>query len=672
LFAYYTAAVRDFLQQSPTTIFGVLSLGNRDAGFSEVSGDLSDSWKLEIEILQKQLSEASSLCPILLNAGLLLEYPIPRRQRRIDVVLLVLDRIVILEFKSGEVQNSAAARQVEDYALDLSYFHEPSRGRAIVPIVVSPSSRVKVPERRASSCVLGVGQVPPDELASLLCQIAEFPQETDQLDLTAWNQGRYEPVPSVVEAATALYAGMSVAAITRSHSDVENLTRTQKAVLREVENARTQGHKVICFITGIPGAGKTLAGLNLAHSTEIRGGEDKPAVFMSGNRPLVLVLREALARDFKKRDGEAIGDARERVAVLIQNIHHFIGDNLLRSKDQLPFENVIVFDEAQRAWSAEHNQDRHKDKKSPLWHLSEPEMLLNIMDRHPNWAVIIALVGGGQEIHKGEAGLAEWGKALDSSYQHWRVVASSHALRGGPAINGTSLFGPDRPANVVIEDEALHLKTCLRAHQAEGVVRWVNYALAGDVAAAADVSRRLERFPVVLTRDLSQAKSWLRENTRGQRRCGLIASSGAARLRAHGIEISTGFRRSYPYERWFLDEPQDYRSSYQLEVPATEFEIQGLEIDIACLCWGGDFVWEASSQQWCKLRLVGSQWRQVIGEEDSIQVENKYRVLMTRAREGLLIFVPEGSSDDATQDTSAMNDTAQFLLSCGVRPLHTV
>jgi len=392
---------------------------------------------------------------------------------------------------------------------------------------------------------------------------------------------------------------------------------------------------------------------------------------MSGNRPLVLVLREALARDFKTRKGESIGEARKRVETLIQNIHHFIGDNLLRPKDQLPFENVIiVFDEAQRAWSAEHNQKRHKAKKSPLWHLSEPEMLLNIMDRHKDWAVVSAFVVGDQVIHKGEAGLAEWGKALDSNYQHWRIVASCHALRGKSAIKSTALFSASKPANVVIEDDALHLKTCLRSHQAEAVVGWVNSVIAGDIAGAAAVSRRLERFPVVLTRNLAQARNWLRENTRGERRCGLIASSGATRLRAHGIETSTGFRPPYPYERWFLDKPEDYRSSYQLEVPATEFEIQGLEIDIACLCWGGDFVWNSGSRQWRKLRLTGTDWRPV-AEKDAVQVENKYRVLMTRAREGLLIFVPQGGSDDTTQSNLSMDETAQFLLSCGVRQLGT-
>lgn len=668
--AYYSQVVRKFIATPPTEIFGELSLANRESGFSEVGGDQSDAWKQEIEVLQRELSTLCQLCPAANQWGLLLEFPIPRRGLRIDAVLLTEHRILILEFKSSSQKPSASARQVEDYGLDLSYFHAPSHGQMIVPIVVSRSAQMKTPENRGSN-ILSVGQASPNELAALLRQItaAESGSNEAQFDLRDWNNGQYEPVPSVIEAATRLYAGMSVREITRTHTDMENLTRTTEAVLQEVAKARLQRHKVICFITGIPGAGKTLAGLNLAHSEQIRGGEGKPAVFMSGNRPLVIVLREALARDFAKRNGERLGKARSRVKTLIQNIHHFIGDNLLRSVDQLPYEHTIVFDEAQRAWSTGHNQKRHRERRSPLWHISEPEMLLNIMDRHKDWAVIIALVGGGQEIHKGEAGLAEWGKALASNYQHWKVVASSEALNGGETVNGTSLFRGVAPPNTISQNDALHLRTCVRSHQAQEISAWVNRVIEGESAKAADLSRKFEKFPIVLTRDLADAKNWLLENTRGYRRCGLIASSGATRLRAHGIETSSGFRRPYPYDRWFLDDKEDYRSSYQLEVPATEFEIQGLEIDVACLCWGGDFAWSTSVRKWRKLRLVGLSWRELSDPTDALQVENKYRVLMTRSREGFVIFVPEGNQGDSTCHVAALNDTAEFLLSCGVRLL---
>jgi hypothetical protein len=436
-------------------------------------------------------------------------------------------------------------------------------------------------------------------------------------------------------------------------------------LLEAVRCGQSRREKTICFITGIPGAGKTLAGLNLVHNRKIHGNGRPASVFMSGNGPLVKTLREALARDFANRKKTTLGAARKEVKTFIQNVHEFV-TFYLKHEDQNPYEHAIVFDEAQRAWNAAKNRKKFKDK-SPAWHISEPEMILGVMDRHPEWAFIIALVGGGQEIHDGEAGLSEWGRAL-AKYPRWRVLASPEALRGGESVGGAALFEHSSRRNDVVQEPALHLNVCVRAHQATDLAAWVNCVLKGDEAAAKKLSDGFEEFPITLCRDLQQTREWLSKHTRGERRCGLIASSGATRLRADGIETSASFRGAYMYPRWFLDSRDDVRSSYQLEVVATEFEIQGLELDIAGLCWGGDFIWDKPSRKWRALQFTGNKWRAVKGIK-AVQIHNKYRVLMTRAREGLVIWVPEGDSSDLTRDVGVMNDTAEYLMRCGVVPL---
>lgn len=311
------------------------------------------------------------------------------------------------------------------------------------------------------------------------------------------------------------------------------------------------------------------------------------------------------------------------------------------------------------------NRKEYEDR-GENWQLSEPEMILKIMDRHQDWALIVALVGAGQEIHEGEAGLSEWGRAL-AKYPHWRILVSPEALKGGHGIAGSALFDKALGTNEVIEEPALHLDVSIRSHQAAALAEWVNHVISGNETEAVKLSASLKQFPLVLCREISQTRQWLVKKTRGERRCGLIASSGAARLRAHGLETAISFRKAYQYPRWFLDWPEnDVRSSCQLEVLATEFEIQGLELDITGLCWGGDLVWDNSARQWRTRQFTGSKWKPIKGEQ-AIQTLNKYRVLMTRAREGMVIFVPKGNPNDATLDLTGMNSTAEYLVRCGVR-----
>lgn len=666
--AYYRHTVGEFLQASTSEVIGDLTTGNARFGFSEVERDQIEAWEEEIVLLRNQLIELCKQEAQASRWGLLLEFPIPRRQRRIDAVLLAGQLIFVLEFKSGTSGAAwSSGQQVEDYALDLAYFHAPSHNTVIVPAVIAPN----LPYRssyNAGNNVRSLATVPLERLASFICQTFQTEKRDSwiQILLKDWDEGAYEPVPTVIEAAMALYAGMSVREIARSHAGEENLTSVTDYLLSVVKQAQERHEKVICFVTGIPGAGKTLAGLNLVHNRAIHADGRPASVFMSGNGPLVDILREALAIDSAFRNDEALGKARKEVKTFVQNIHHFVKDNLERPDNQTPYENAIVFDEAQRAWNAEQNTKKYK-KRSPAWHVSEPEMVLRIMDRHQDWAAIVALVGGGQEIHDGEAGLSEWGRTL-AKYPHWRVFVSPEALRGGESVARASLFGGEPVANRVDEAGTLHLSVCIRSHQATELATWVNIVLRGENKAAKELSTKFEQFPIVLTRDLRRAKEWLLNQARGERRCGLVASSGATRLRAFGIETSMAIREAYSYPYWFLKPRGDIRSSYQLEVVATEFEIQGLELDLVGLCWGGDLVWNRLLKCWHPLQLSGNRWKDV-KESRAIYIQNKYRVLMTRAREGLVMWVPEGDRTDPTRDVEVMNDTTDYLLSCGVVPL---
>lgn len=293
-------------------------------------------------------------------------------------------------------------------------------------------------------------------------------------------------------------------------------------------------------------------------------------------------------------------------------------------------------------------------------------MVLRIMDRHPDWAVVVALVGGGQEIHHGEAGLAEWGKALARGFGHWRVLASPEALERGESVAGSVLFNENSATVPITREPLLHLQTCVRAHRAESLANWVNRMLIGDLRRAAEIAKTFDQFPIAITRDLDRTKTWLQENTRGTRRCGLVASSGAVRLRAFGIETSQAIREAYSYPLWFLSSRGDVRSSYQLETVATEFEIQGLELDNVGLCWGGDLTWDLESKSWLVSYFSGKRWIAIKSSHYRyVQTFNKYRVLLTRGRQGLIIWTPRGDPNDATRNVAAMDQTTSYLLDCG-------
>lgn len=467
-----------------------------------------------------------------------------------------------------------------------------------------------------------------------------------------WFAGRYRPTPTIVEAAQALYRGHAVEEISRSEAGAANLSRTTDYVAQALESAKRNHRKIICLITGVPGSGKTLAELNLATARQ-RAHSDEHAVFLSGNGPLVEVLREALvldalatARTTSRETSRSLED--RRAAAFIQNIHHFRDDAL--ASGAAPIERVAIFDEAQRAWSVEQTSKFMLQKKSRVgFSMSEPEFLLSVMDRHEDWCAIICLVGDGQEINTGEAGIEEWLRALGRSFPHWQVHLPQ-TLSHSRTVGNQSI-APD-----------LHLATSIRSFRAERLSEFISEVIQGDAAAAAHVKQQLPNYPLLITRDLEQAKLWLRRQRRGNERAGLLASSNAARLKPHGIFV----KAKVEPKKWFLATTDDVRSSDALEDAATEFDVQGLELDWACLCWDANFRRGAGWEAW---RFKGSRWEAISDPARRAYLRNSYRVLLTRARQGLIIFVPPGSNEDLTRRVALYDEVYRFLHNCGFEAL---
>jgi len=648
---------------------GALIAAAARTGFPTHQTKQTEAWQVELRMLERFAAEAIRRIPNGREWSLLFEFEIPRRGKRPDVILLADDLIFVIEFKVGAAQFlSGDEWQALSYALDLRDFHLGSQGRTIIPVLVATAAQSETfsdafiafatgcPVARVQRAADGDG----DSTAALVCQCygAWHDPSRDAIDAHDWEDAAYRPAPSIIEAAETLFSGHGVADI--SHAFASNLDVTCRELLRGIESAQRQGRRVICFVTGVPGAGKTLAGLNAVHDPSMRAQGRPAAVFLSGNGPLVRIVRAALIRD-RQRAGISANEAGRTVATFIDNVHRFITAYGIRKTDEAPYENVIVFDEAQRAWDAAAVGRKHRTQ------LSEPELVLDIMERAPAWCTIIALVGGGQEIYRGEAGLEEWGRALNGRRTPWAVHASPAVLSGGDVVAGHRLFsGEIRGHLEVFPSDALHLDVSVRSPRARRVSEWVNSLLVGDCRRAVLEKFGGGEFPVVMTRQLEEARRWLRARSEGVQRCGLLASSGALRLRADGIEVSSAFRHGYSYEDWFLAGIEDPRSSMWLEVAATEFECQGLELDWTGVCWGGDFVISPKDRRWVCRNFRGAKWQAVRSALDVGYLRNKYRVLLTRARRGMVIWVPQGSSSDPTRERYLFDATAEYLMSLNV------
>lgn len=661
--AFYRATLTKFIADTPQQIVGALSCAYQH---NELQKRQIKAWEKEIAVLKITCADVIRLKPFAENWSLLLEYPIPRRHKRLDAVLLAADVIICIEFKTEDKAHSLQSqRQVEEYALDLRDFHEASNERRIVPIVVIPKAapvdNSVIP--LSTDVVSFVHLANANDFAKVLLEAfdSHHKAEAATIGAEAWDKSAYKPVPTIIEAAETLYAGHNVREIAHSHAGAINLTATSDRLVEIIQQAQQERQKVVCFVTGVPGAGKTLAGLNVVHNPALRR-EGRPAgVFLSGNGPLVKIVSAAIARDHKRRVKERGGD--RTVGTFIQNVHTFVRAGLEKADQPSP-EKVVVFDEAQRAWNADQNR-----KKNGI-EASEPETMLSIMDRHDDWAVVVALIGGGQEIHNGEAGLAEWGKTLREKFSEWKIFVSPRAMNRDASLAGHQLFEDGNSGSLKIKTEpSLHLEVTQRSFRARKLTEWVEAVLAVEPEKAAAIIPDLRDFPIAVTRSLATARDWLRKQTRGQRRCGLVASSGAIRLRADGLELSSGFRQGNRdiFVHWFLALPPDVRSSNQLEVAASEFECQGLELDWVGACWGGDLSFDGNSAGWSFRNFSGTRWGNLNTEIDRKYLVNTYRVLLTRARRGLIIWIPPGDAGDKTRSSDSFDSTADYIQRCGLK-----
>lgn len=697
-----------FLEEDTESIFGTLN--SRYHGV--VLTTARDAWMGEIGILKKALIPFTNT-----DGRIIFEYDIPRLGKRIDVVLLLRGIVFCLEFKVGEKDIlEADVDQVLDYALDLKYFHKFSEDKYIVPILIATKSERKSTEIKLSGYndkvinPLTTGEKGITDL--LKAVLAAYPKETAVSP--DWVISPYAPTPTIIEAARTLYENHSVENITRHEADKVSTDRTIAYILEVIRKSKQSGEKSICFVTGVPGAGKTLVGLDVAIKQTYQGGndpvKDEGAVYLSGNGPLVAVLTEALAQDNVKKSKERgekkkISDSRREVEKSIQMIHRY-RDNML-AKIKNPVENgvleidpekavrqakagfgevehVAIFDEAQRSWTHARLADYLKrggtygnKLKVPNFPVSEAAFLIWSLDQREDWATIICLVGGGQEINTGEAGISEWIKALNEKFPHWKVYISPKLTDAEYAEGRVNELLADN-RNVTYSNE-LHLGVSLRSFRAEKLSAFVHALLTFDPNAAKLYNDIKDKYPIMLTRDMDKARAWLHERVRGSERTGVLVTKESARFKPLAVHILPSDDENTVH--WFLEDKTDTRSSNYLEDAATEIQVQGLELDYTCLLWDADMRCENGA--WRFYRFNGqTKWSEQKGETESNRelmkyMLNAYRVLLTRARAGMVICVPEGNGritptgfpEDATRLPEFYNGTYQYLKSIGIEEI---
>lgn len=646
---YYSAPISEFLKQSSEEILGVICSNDPH---SETRLQQINTWESEIAILKQQLTGMT-------EGQIIFEYTVPRMGKRVDIIFLHANIVYILEFKCGDDEyKSSTYDQVYDYALDLRNFQKESHDKLLVPIMIS----TKAAEEEIKICeneriILPI-KCNANNIRAAIEAVGKLYKEP-QFNYIVWQNSVYLPTPTIVDAAQALYRGHNVHEITRNDAGAKNLTITTNIVNQIIEYSKLHHRKSICFVTGVPGAGKTLVGLNIAiERSNARKGEH--AVFLSGNFPLVTVLQEALARDkveqSKNSDSKINkSTALRETAAFIQIIHKY-RDSFV-GNDNIPPERIAIFDEAQRAWTKSMIANFMAQKKGiHNFSYSEPEFLINTLDRHQDWAVIICLVGGGQEINTGEAGLIEWFDSLRRTYPNWDIYVS-------PELNDTeyrrdrtlsSLFGR---LNVSTSTD-LHLSTAMRSFRTPDLAAFVKALLDVDKEKAKELYRKIkDKYPILLTRELDEAKNWTRQHCKGTMRYGLIASSGALRLKPKGIFV----KNEINVANWFLNDKTDVRSSYYFEDVASEFDIQGLELDYTIVAWDGDFRFDGT--KWTYNNFVGTRWQKINSDDKKLYLKNAYRVLLTRARQGMAIYVPEGDAMDDTRPPEYYDKTYEYLKS---------
>ena len=704
----YNSSIKEFLNKDDNIIFGELC----DKYHGEALTTTRESWKEEVSIMKSHLLKFNNI-----DGKILFEYDIPRLGKRIDVVLLINGIIFCLEFKVGETKVlESDLDQVLDYALDLKNFHKYSENKIIIPILIA--TNYKSTSKDIIMSIYDDKVVNPlvtgeSGISYLILKVLEkFPNEKNVDD--NWHISPYAPTPTIIEAAKALYENHSVENITRHEADKVSTDRTIAYILEVIKVSKLKKQKSICFVTGVPGAGKTLVGLDVAIKQTYQGNsepvKDEGAVYLSGNGPLVAVLTEALAQDNYKKsiargEKKKLTDSRREVAKSIQMIHRYRDTMLAKIKnpvengileidtakavenEQAGFgevEHVAIFDEAQRSWTHKRLADYLKrggtygnKLKVPNFPMSEAAFLIWSLDQRKDWVTIICLVGGGQEINTGEAGISEWIKACNEQFKHWNTYISPKLTEPEYAEGKVNELLKDNPKVTYSED--LHLGVSLRSYRAEKLSAFVHALLSFDESAKILYNEIKDKYPIVLTRDMAKARRWLHEKVRGTEKTGVLVTKEAARFKPLAVHVLPSGDENAVH--WFLEDKYDVRSSNYLEDAATEIQVQGLELDYTCVLWDADMRYE--NGKWGFYKFNGqTKWIKQKGDTESSEERmkymlNAYRVLLTRARIGMVICIPEGNPnqnangyfEDSTRLPEYYDKTYQYLKSLGIEEI---
>lgn len=650
--AYYCNSIPGFISDRSDSIVGQLVKHS-----FEVNKEQSDAWENQIAELQRRLEECE------MEGDIIFEYDIVRLGKRIDVIMLIRHMVFSLEFKNGKnVYTAQDSQQAEDYALDIKNFHKESENLYVCPILVVTNAD-KYKKTQIIDCYNDKQvYLQRENMDSLIPKVRTIVKKygTDEvIDFEKWFNSPYYPTPTIIAAAVEAYQSHNLSDIAHSEAGQANIDACEKELYQVIDYAKENKKKCVCFVTGVPGAGKTLVGLDVV-AKNLGQGQNNLSVYLSGNGPLVEVLREALKRSTKVM-GQYNRETDTAINALIQSSYAFKKDNI-RHQNPTP-ENILIFDEAQRVWNRQKMAQKHDD---PDMAVSEPHLLYSIMERHQDWAVMVCLVGLGQDIYDGEVGINEWFRCGIEDFPNWEMFYSD------------DIFSQTEDKEIELDNikkcvrchevSALHLKTSIRSFRADKQCQFVDALLDNKPEEAKSVLQEIiSKYPVYITRDYRKAKTWVKRQVRGSQRCGVLACSSAQRLKPEGIYVPTDI----DVKNWFLAPSNDLRSSNMLEIVASEFKVQGLEIDWAIVCWDADLRRNHSGTGWDYYSFRGTKWMHRNKVEQQRYLVNSYRVLLTRARQGMILFVPKGvdSEDDSTRDSSYYDEIYKYLTSCGINEI---
>ncbi|MBQ3366001.1 MAG: DUF2075 domain-containing protein [Acidaminococcaceae bacterium] len=651
--AYYCNSIPGFIRDNSTSIIGQLVKHS-----FEVNKDQSVAWENQISELQNRLEKCG------MEGDIIFEYDIVRLGKRIDVILLIRHMVFSLEFKNGkDIFTAQDAQQAEDYAIDIKNFHKESEDLYVCPILIATKAE-PYKKVQSSGCYpdkqIHLQRENIETLIPKVSSIVDLYGDDKVIDFEKWFNSPYYPTPTIVAAAVEAYSSHNLSQIAQSEAGQENINLCEEKINEVINKTQTNKRKCVCFVTGVPGAGKTLVGLDVV-AKNMDKGKKNLSVYLSGNGPLVEVLREALKRSVKAKK-QFNRETEAAINTLIQGSYAFKKDNASHN-DATP-ENILIFDEAQRVWNKEKMTSKHKE--NPLMAVSEPHLLFSIMDRHQDWAVMICLVGLGQDIYDGEVGINEWFRCGIEDFKEWELYYSPEIFGQveDKNINREMIEGCDRCHPI----PELHLKTSIRSFRADKQCQFVDALLDNKPDEAKDVYNIIsEKYPVYITRDYETAKNWVRNQVRGSQRSGVLACSSAQRLKPEGIYVPTDI----DVKNWFLAPSDDLRSSNMLEIVASEFKVQGLEIDWAIVCWDADLRRKEGKNDWDYYSFRGTRWNRRNKPEQKRYLLNSYRVLLTRARQGMILFVPKGVDPevDETRNSEYYDNIYSYLLKCGIEEL---